>query len=286
MISFDRNESLSPRYISANNTLKVQGAGGKHGGAASDACAALLLVELEFADRGPLVERLVPDTGPRGGGTDVVVVGVRLRERDLPVCRFGTRRVNAHPVAEAPAGTALRCRSPALHNISSEYDASSGEQVDFAIEVGGRRVFPYPPSPAVPFFYYRQPELRAISPRQGAPDRATPVEITGSTFFTGAGQLACRFGRKIAAAHRLSPTKLACSAPPLGEHIRTDRAVEVGVALNGVDFQSASFNFTYLAAADSLETLTSQLEAMIVIVVVVAGAVVICLVVALYRVRS
>ena len=43
-----------------------------------------------------------------------MVIGAQLREEDMPRCRFGARFVDAHPVADAPTGSALLCRSPAF----------------------------------------------------------------------------------------------------------------------------------------------------------------------------
>jgi hypothetical protein len=249
-------------------------------------CVSEIQLALEFVNLGPYVERLVPQIGPLHGGTDVLVLGVNLREQDMPACSFDGVLVDAHPVVNADPGTALRCRAP-----PAPANVSTTAQVEFRVVVGrehGRAdVFPYPPSPALTFLYYESPSLTDMAPQRGAPDAATPVTINGTNFFVGASQLSCRFGAVVVNAVRLSDDALQCTAPPLGEHTRVDVTVPIAVSLNGYDFVVAQhFNFTYDAAADELETLTSQLEAIVVVVVVVASATVICLAVALYRRRS
>jgi hypothetical protein len=249
-------------------------------------CVSEIQLALEFVNLGPYVERLVPQIGPLHGGTDVLVLGVNLREQDMPACSFDGVLVDAHPVVNADPGTALRCRAP-----PAPANVSTTAQVEFRVVVGrehGRAdIFPYPPSPALTFLYYESPSITDMAPQRGAPDAATPVTINGTNFFVGASQLSCRFGTVVVNAVRLSDDALQCTAPPLGEHTRVDVTVPIAVSLNGYDFVVAQhFNFTYDAAADELETLTSQLEAIVVVVIVVASATVICLAVALYRRRT
>ena len=248
------------------------------------ACVSAIRFRFTFVNLGPYVERLVPGIGPLAGGTDVLVLGVNLREEDMPACSFDGVLVDAHPVAGSLPGQALRCRAP-----PSADNATTA--VDFRVVVGHMRgaadIFPYPASPAVPFLYYESPEVIDMTPRSGAPDASTPVTINGTNFFVGASELACRFGDVVVSAQRVSDSVLHCTAPPLGKHIRTDVAVPLAVSLNGVDFVVAQqFNFTYSAAADELQQLTSQLEAVVVVVLVGASFIIICLGVALYRRRA
>jgi len=91
----------------------------------------------------------------------------------------------------------------------------------------------------------RQMTFAGILPKEGAKTGSTKVHIFGRNFELGiCKNVACKFGDKASKrAVYVSNQHLICESPVFGD--RKERTVALSVAIDGSNFASTGFNFTY-----------------------------------------
>ena len=98
----------------------------------------------------------------------------------------------------------------------------------------------------------RVKSVARILPVEGSKNGSTKVHILGRNFESGICQnVACRFGDRVSTkAAYISNQHILCESPDFGDG--QERTVEVFLALDGTNFVSTRFNFTYKYDADHL----------------------------------
>lgn len=194
--------------------LFVKTAGGIAGSAASE----------EFTYRGvPAVTSVVPNEGPEGGGTMVVIHGENLEA--AKAVTFGGATAKIH----TDTAEVIEAESPAVH-------ASGPVDVVVSTEGGTSAT-----SSADEFTYRSAPTIGGISPSEGPDGGGTPVRITG-TGFTKSSEV--QFGTTASEHVEFkSSTELVATSP--GGSGTTDVRVRT---TGGTSAKLAADEFTYLAA--------------------------------------
>lgn len=224
-----------------------------------------------------------PTLGPARGGTAVTVLGEGFREEETYACAFGSVQ---SPPAEAMLlnSSAVLCRAPmafgeetvTLHVMTVQDDAftlsrsyvyrlaSTGALTDTALTTaaaadGNESVA----SNFLTFQYHDDIEIEQVSPSNGPSSGGTVVRVSGSGFLD-LPEAACRFGAgEPTPATVINSGTLVCTAGSLtaaagtsvgqgtdnifANSSRAQRAVELRVAMNGVDFApiNTSMSFVY-----------------------------------------
>ena len=150
------------------------------------------------------VTGISPASGSVAGGTVVVVSGTFTSASTFPVyCLFGADAVLGLYLSTST----LQCVAPAQAAGTVTLQVGSNAQVWTTAGAA--------------FVYYTAPAVASIAPALGPSRGGTAVTVTGSNFPTLApSTFTCRFASTLTAAVVLSPTSVACVAPPLlpGSH--------------------------------------------------------------------
>ncbi|CAM9560825.1 unnamed protein product, partial [Scytosiphon promiscuus] len=224
-----------------------------------------------------------PTLGPAGGGTAVTVLGQGFREEETYACAFGSLR--STPTGAALLNSsAVVCHAPAalgremvtLQVLTVQNDTFfpsrgyvyslpstetlTGVALTATAAAGGNESAA---SASLTYRYHDDVEITQVRPSNGPASGGTVVRVSGSGFLD-LPEAACRFGAgDPTPATVLNPGTLVCTAgsftaatgipveqgPANGFHNRSraQRAVEVRVAMNGVDFApiNTSLSFVY-----------------------------------------
>ena len=203
-----------------------------------------------------------PALGPAIGGTAVTVLGDGFRAEEAYACAFGSS-VQVPPVeAELANGSAIVCRSPRVfggENVTLEvltvqddvltpsgsyvYPFVSEGLTDIAVANAAAGGTGWDPTFASLFFEYHEDiEITRVSPSNGPSSGGTVVRVSGSGFLD-LPEAACQFGEgELTAATVINSETLVCATSPLvtadttTSTARADKAVELRVTMNGVDF--------------------------------------------------
>ena len=167
--------------------------------------------------KGSYVEYIRPDSGPRVGGTTVVVTGTYFAADAAFSCHFGRRQTDGYVVDT----TRMVCSTP----------PSSGRRaVEFSVTSNGHHLR----SDGIVYYYEDTPVVVQLRPRlvYESSDN-TDVIVTGEGF-RNTSSLACLVGDDILVRGTfLSDTSVTCSVPPKVGYVRLE------VTNNGVDFSSS-----------------------------------------------
>ena len=191
-----------------------------------------------YAD--PVVDSILPVSGPLIGGTEVTVVGSGFVDDGYIRCKFGDLEVTG----VATSSTQILCTTPSqLTTGPVAFEMSLNEGVDYLYEgptPAAAENFPVS-SCGLLFEYVETVVVREIVPVRGSDVGGTAVTLVGEHFTADA---ACRFGLTNGhqpAANVVSDTMVVCTSPA---HATGRLTVEVTV--NDQDFTSNLRQFTYV----------------------------------------
>lgn len=172
---------------------------------------------------GSHVEYIRPDSGPRVGGTTVVVTGMHFAANGFFSCHFGKRQTDGYVVDT----TRIVCSAP---------PSSVRQAVEFSVTSNGQLLR----SDGILYFYEDPPVVAQVRPRlvyQGSGN--TDVIVTGEGF-RNSSSLACLQGDEILVRGTfLSDKSAMCSIPQNVGHVRLE------ITNNGVDFSSGGYGVTF-----------------------------------------
>ena len=153
------------------------------------------------------ISKILPNAGPRTGGTKVTIYGSNFAGGDDYRCKFGETKVKAELEGARAFGYHLVCNAPALNTtqmgevlvpleVSINDQQFTGDQVDFR--------------------YFADVQLRALNPTSGPVDGDTEVLVhftevgsvpgTDTTFY-------CKFGYRITVGALVAAETIACPSP-------------------------------------------------------------------------
>ena len=161
---------------------------------------------------------------------------------------------------QAAAATEAAAAEPATSTKSSEaLPASSTGKIAAGVNHGGQNTagssaikkkgkrgdrYLFTESP-VEYYYYHQPVVKKVYPKQGLTSGGTPIEVSGAWFDLRLdyGVIPyCAIGDKIVRAQFISTVRIVCYSPP---NDNLSLPLPVKVSLNGVDFVDTGFFFSY-----------------------------------------
>lgn len=172
---------------------------------------------------GTYVEYIRPDSGPRVGGTTVVVKGAYFTANGVFSCHFGKRQTDGHVVDTSQ----LVCSAP---------PSSARQAVEFYVTGNGQPLR----SDSIVYFYEDAPIVVQLHPRfvyQGS--GITDVMVTGEGF-RNSSSMTCLVGDNVLVRGTFLSDKAAtCSVPQNAGHVRLE------ISNNGVDFSSSGNGVTF-----------------------------------------
>ncbi|CAM9091873.1 unnamed protein product, partial [Phaeothamnion confervicola] len=202
----------------------------------------------------PAALRLTPASGPRTGGTPVMLSGLDIPDGVALRCRFGAaapsaaRRLSAKgAVCTAPGAAETAAASDGISAAANEPAAATGAAVTFELSAADGSLTA---AGALSFWYYGDVAVAAVVPSAGPLTGGTEVIVYGDGF-AFSPLLRVRFGRAEVAATFVSATELRCRAPSALAAARSGIAavaVTVAVSVNGIDFSAVitgGSNVTY-----------------------------------------
>lgn len=194
------------------------------------------------------VTRLVPSSGPNLGGGYISVVGSGFLESDKVKCKLGEIISKPELISEKE----IRC--PLLKAPKDNFTGT----VDFGISLNGIDWKDFEQG----FYYYNQPILNDVYPRNGPANSETLVKVFGSGFkdqFVGADP-ACKVGSIHAKATVISETEMHCQFDSIPS-IKNNKSNSISIALNDYSFTPDQENLRFFAyGIESIQPASGPLE--------------------------
>ncbi|CAM9110992.1 unnamed protein product, partial [Choristocarpus tenellus] len=211
----------------------------------------------------PMVESLLPRTGPLQGGTHVSILGRNLgafftygQISDSVLCRFGKVVSPAISVVKSHTTNPVEMeeveqRRDSVTCKSPNFEGQTLQQVAVAVSIDGGAYFS---SPELWFTFLQVPFLESLSPASSIERVETSLIISGRDFLD-TPTLACRFGVEgvVSVAQYLSGGRISC----LTSKNSAPSTVEVEVTINGVDFTAQGKIHTFLPMVTTDEVVPS-----------------------------
>lgn len=213
-----------------------------------------------------------PALGPASGSTAVTISGEGFRAEETYACAFGSS-LQAPPVeAVLVDGSAVVCRTPRVSggdNVTLQVLAVE----DDILTPSGSHIYPFASEgltdiavatataggtittttfASLFFEYHEDIQISRVTPSNGPVSGGTVVRVSGSGFLD-LKQAACQFGEGgRTAATVINSGTLVCTTSPLVTGnvstgtSRAEKAVELRVTMNGVDFSSGNTATAFL----------------------------------------
>ncbi|CAM9733902.1 unnamed protein product, partial [Scytosiphon promiscuus] len=196
-------ECVSPRLSAGTVVLELQhvGGGGRINSGETQA-------QFRVTSEEPMVQLVLPPSGPVEGGTNVVIAGFFPWTTKL-VCRFCGRTSVIDVMAKWLSPSAVTCRSPRWHQ--SELAVA----IDLLLE---GRIARSTRNESTLFDFNTPPMIEDIDPRLGSASGGTEIRVRGANFHTSS-TLACLICKRetdqctTVSAVCLSPRELSCITP-------------------------------------------------------------------------
>ncbi|CAM9245753.1 unnamed protein product, partial [Discosporangium mesarthrocarpum] len=191
-------------------------------------------VPLEYSTS-PVVGAIAPRGGPKSGGTRVFISGQGFVNSSELFCRFGTRSVSATYVSF----NVLSCVAPMSLTPAVELDDMDVETVALSTSNNGKDY-----GDSVPFFYYAEARIFAISPRVLTVEEVSAggkkISVFGRGFIenfssdgNASSSITCQFSDYgMSPATFIRQTLVEC---PIPSNFSAGQVV-VAVSNNGIDF--------------------------------------------------
>ena len=177
-----------------------------------------------------------PTLGTSKGGTSVTLelsASANLENTQNIVCHFGSVLSPGIVLSSEETNVpTVQCSSPP-RNESDTID------VELSINGGNDKTVS-----RQKFSYYRDPVISMIEPSFGYIDGGESIRVLGSGF-PFSSDLTCMFGSQVTRTARwISSAEVACKSPPLLLTESEKRSVQVSVAINGVDFNDSTEEYS------------------------------------------
>ena len=176
-----------------------------------------------------------PAFGPVDGGYDITVSGASFVSGST-FCRFQQEQGQGDGQGHLPATSVVVSATVLGGGASASCTVPAGRYGMASLEVSTNSVDFSPP---LKFTYVRREVVTGLSSSSGTELGGTTVVVHGSNFLDRAS-LSCRFGDMVVPGRWISDESIRCSSPS-----RSPGVVLIGVANNGVHFQSSDIQFVY-----------------------------------------
>jgi hypothetical protein len=215
------------------------------------------------------IQRIRPSSGPAQGGTDIMIKGSGFIETDNARCRFGVPGYYAYTSAKFIDEATMICVSPSSFNIPIAGQLPFS--VPFSIAFNEEEYNPWTESTHF-FSFYENPSILSIDPKQGKTSVITQVDVWApieKPFSSPSASvvdedivdfsksksgvivnkqsidyepIGCSFGRfGVTQGIYVNRTLIKCITPTIRDDSDIGyEEVEVGIALNGVDYVTNS----------------------------------------------
>ena len=229
-----------------------------HGGPVFMSIGQVIQLDIVSEKARLLADEPVPsDAGAAVQSEDSVATEAKIEVKSAVAQESTTAEASPAP-SEASSTTASASteKQPAEAAPKISAGINQGDQAPIATHStpksgtkGDRFLFTESP---VEYYYYHQPIVQKIQPKQGLTTGGTPIEISGAFFDERLdyGVIPfCKIGDKIKRAQFFSTVRIVCYSPPNND---ISAALPVSVSLNGVDWVDTGFFFSYYTEPELL----------------------------------
>lgn len=163
------------------------------------------------------VKSILPDNGPRVGGSPVLVIGLYFAVDEIFTCHFGTRQTRGYVMN-------------ATHVVCAAPSSSTKTSVKFLMKSNNRSLM----SDDIVYYFEDTPVIHHVQPQLVYQDAGTTDVTVIGEGFRNSSSLACLLGSEtIVLATFLSDKSVVCPVPQNVEYVRLE------LTNNGVDFSSS-----------------------------------------------